>query len=73
MSKKDSVKPWCDPLQSQFLEAKDFANKDPVLVPADVPGVVHSSLQKTFTGERLYKPVAGRVARVLVKGWLSPV
>lgn len=41
--KEHPVKPQCDQLESKLLEAKDFANKDPVLVPADVTGVVHSA------------------------------
>ena len=43
VSKEDSVKPRCNQLESKFLEAKYFADEDPVLVPADVSGVVHSS------------------------------
>jgi hypothetical protein len=41
VSKEDSVVSRCDQLESQFLEAKYFADEDPVLVPTDVSGVVH--------------------------------
>jgi hypothetical protein len=34
VSKEDSVKPWCDQLESQLLEAENFADENPVLVPA---------------------------------------
>ena len=37
------VKPRCDQLQSQFLEAKDFADKGPVLMTADVAAVIYPS------------------------------
>jgi hypothetical protein len=29
-SKEDLVKPWCDQLESQFLEENDFADEPPV-------------------------------------------
>ncbi len=35
--------PRCNQHESQFLETKDFANEDPVLMPTDVSGVIHSS------------------------------
>ena len=48
LPKEDPVTPRCDQLESQFLEAKHFANKDPVLVPADVPAIVHPSQKQTL-------------------------
>jgi hypothetical protein len=43
VSKEDSIKPWCDQLESQLFEAEYFADEDSVLVPADVAAVVHPS------------------------------
>jgi hypothetical protein len=48
ISKEDSVESGRDQLESKLLEAKYFTDEDPVLVPADVPGVVHSSQQEPF-------------------------
>ena len=37
-----------DQLKPEFFEAKDLADKDPVLMPTDISGVVHPSQQKAF-------------------------
>jgi hypothetical protein len=50
ISEENSVEPRRDQFESQFLEAKDFADEDPVFMPADVPCVVHSSLATIHSG-----------------------
>jgi Transposase IS116/IS110/IS902 family len=47
VSKEDSIKPWCDQLESQLFEAEDFADEDPVFVPADVAAIIHPSQKET--------------------------
>ena len=48
VSKEDPVKPWCDQLECQLFEAEYLADKDPVLVPADVAAIVHPSQKETL-------------------------
>ena len=43
VSKEDSIKPWCDQLDSQLFEAEHFADEDSVLVPTNVAAVVDTS------------------------------
>ena len=43
VSKEDSIKPWCDQLDSQLFEAEHFADEDSVLVPTNVAAIVDSS------------------------------
>jgi hypothetical protein len=48
VSKEDSVKPWCDQLESQLFEAEYLADEDSVFVPADVAAIVHPSQKETL-------------------------
>ena len=48
VSKKDSIKPWCDQLKRQLFEAEYLANEDSIFVPADVAGIVHPSQKETL-------------------------
>jgi hypothetical protein len=48
ISKENSVGSRPDQLESKLLESKYFTDEDPVLVPADVPDVVHLSQQGPF-------------------------
>ena len=41
-SEENSVKSWCHQFESEFLESKHFADKDSVLVPANVSRIIHS-------------------------------
>jgi hypothetical protein len=43
VSKRDSIKPWCDQLESKLFEAEYFANEHSVFVPADVAAIVDPS------------------------------
>ena len=48
VSQEDSVKPWCDQLESQLFEAEYPADEDSALVPAHVAAFVHPSQKETF-------------------------
>jgi len=48
ISKKDFIKSRCGQLECQFFEAEDLADKNSVLVPADVAAIVHPPQKKTF-------------------------
>jgi hypothetical protein len=48
VSKEDSVKPWCNQLESQLFDAEYLADEDSVFVPADVAAIVHPSQKETL-------------------------
>jgi hypothetical protein len=45
---EDSVKPWCDQLESQLFEAEYLADEDSIFVPADIVAIVHSSQKEAL-------------------------
>ena len=51
VSEEDFVEPWCNQ-----LESKDFADEDPVFVPADVAAIVHPSQKETLRVCELGQP-----------------
>jgi hypothetical protein len=48
VSKQHSIEPRCDQLDSQLFEAEYLADKDSLLVPADVAAIVDSSQLKSL-------------------------
>ncbi len=48
ISKEDSIKPWCDQLESQFLEAEYLADENSVFMPADIAAIVRPSQKETL-------------------------
>src|ERR1700683_3067412 len=53
VSKEDSVRPWCDQLESQLFKAGYFADEHSVLLPADVAAIVDSPQRETL---RVHEP-----------------
>jgi hypothetical protein len=47
MSRKKIVEVLGHQLKAEFLKAKDFADKNPVRVPANIPTVVHANVAVT--------------------------
>ena len=48
VSKENSIKPWCDQLESQLFEAEYLADEDSMFVPADVAAIVYPSQKETL-------------------------
>jgi hypothetical protein len=53
--KEDSIKRWCDRLESQLFETEYLTDEDPVLVPADVAAILHPPQKETLRVRELWQ------------------
>jgi hypothetical protein len=79
VSNEDSVKPWCDQLESQLFEAEYFADEDSVFVPDDVAAIVQPSSPVPANGAPLSvlilagTPYSRMAASQIARTWLRSI